>query len=107
MAVSHTVHTTVSPQRENLPDDRHPSQSAVGQFHDLSVADLLKKIQTEKQIDWVFFLLFRCCFIYHEIKFNLNGKRRDDKSVISSACSDLIYLEKIAPDLSSVKKRLN
>lgn len=52
MAVPHAVHAAVPPQWKNLTDDRHPSQSAVGQLHDLSVADLLRKQrrQTCRQI---------------------------------------------------------
>lgn len=41
MVVPHTAHTAVSPERENLPDDGHPSQGTVGQLHNLSVTDLL------------------------------------------------------------------
>lgn len=50
MAVPHAVHTAVSPQRKDLPDDRHPAQSAVSQLHDLSVTDLLENRQTHRQI---------------------------------------------------------
>lgn len=71
MAVPHTVHTAVSPQRKNLPDHRHPSQSAVGQFHDFTVADLLLKKKK-----W-----FRCCLFYHHIFtikrcLLINGERK-------------------------------